>query len=245
MKAIIGNWKMYFSHNQAKEWIEKNTSELITLSENTDHLIALCPSFTMLPYATDALKESKIKIGAQDCSAHSQGAYTGQISARSISELGCEYVIIGHSETRKYFQFSDEIIRLKIKEALSSNLIPIICIGETMQERENNQEKEIIKNQLTSIIQSVSSSDSNFFVAYEPIWAIGSGKTPSIAQLESMFTLINTLLKDNNLTGTLLYGGSVNAQNVASFAQIQLINGFLIGGASTDFQELKKIVSLV
>lgn len=247
--TIIGNWKMYFTFKQALNWLRSAKSELDQVCQKSGNSLILCPSFESLYSINLELKDSQIELGAQDCSNYLQGAYTGQISARSLSEIGCSYCIVGHSERRAYQREQNEEIAQKVKLLLESTISPILCIGESKQEYEAGKTEEILKNQLKPITESLPSQSSKipFYIAYEPIWAIGTGVTPENSYLEKIFTLIKTITKQwpNKDSIHLLYGGSVNAQTCESLKNISTIEGFLIGKASTDFQELKKIVSLL
>ena len=224
---LVANWKMHKTIAMAKDFAEE-------LFEYRDKFI-LCPAFTLLNAV------SRMKLGGQDCSsyAESEGAFTGDISAAMLKDAGCEYVIIGHSERRKHHQESNHTIKNKIINAHKAGLIVILCIGESLTQREEGRYLEILAQQLKEALPDSSNQD-NMVIAYEPIWAIGTGKTASIEQIEE----VHQFLAKNRFK--ILYGGSVNIDNAKSILSINNVSGLLIGGASLDpkkFIELIKIVS--
>jgi triosephosphate isomerase (TIM) len=245
--TIIGNWKMYFPFTQSIEWIKNNTEMLQELQQQTRHNITLCPSYDSLSIIAHELKSSSIAVGAQDCSNHKSGAYTGQVSAKSLAEIGCLYCIIGHSESRRYQQETSVDVAQKMQQLLQNYITPILCIGETQQEYEQELTCVVLEKQLAPIgdlLQAYAKPKTALYIAYEPIWAIGSGIIPENDYLKKVYHQIKDLIKNypNNDAISLLYGGSVNGQTISRFKQVPEIKGFLIGSASTDFQELKKIV---
>jgi len=233
MKIIIGNWKMN-GNIQQKDKITRAISET-----QTDNTIILCPPFTLLNDENHG-----IKIGAQDISNHENGAYTGDISAKMVADTGAKYVIVGHSERRLYHNETNEIVHEKAEIAIKHNLIPIICVGETMNEKESGKTADVIKNMLE---QSLPQSESGeFMVAYEPRWAIGTGKTPTMDEIESVHKMIFEYLEKNNREKTpILYGGSVNSTNASDIAKIPHVDGLLIGGASLETETFLPIIKSV
>ncbi|MCD8528982.1 MAG: triose-phosphate isomerase [Chitinophagales bacterium] len=192
--------------------------------------------------------EERIGIGAQNVSRFNNGAYTGEISANMLQSLGVEFVIVGHSERRHYFKETDEIINLKIKQALQYNIVPIICCGETLEIRENGSYLTHIEVQLTQALQDISANDiQNCMIAYEPVWAIGTGKTATPSQAAEVHTHIRKVLQklyDETVAAntTILYGGSVKASNAKELFSEDEIDGALVGGASLNAIEFTQII---
>ena len=183
-----------------------------------------------------------IKLGGQDCSSQSKGSFTGDISAEMLKDVGAKYVILGHSERRQYYFESDEIIAQKIINAVENGLTPILCVGESLQQRQNGNHQDFIINQLqNSLIQN---KIDNLIIAYEPIWSIGSGAVPTIAEIEEITSLIiSELSKNKNIVDfKVIYGGSVNSNNAREILQTKNINGLLVGGASLNEDEFYKII---
>lgn len=248
---IAANWKMYLTHAQEWEWYTINRPSLEQLA--TSHTIILFPSYLSL----HALSSSKPKcfLGAQNCSGHVQGSFTGQISAQALAELGCTFCIVGHHEQRHYFHENESTIEQKMCRLLEVGIIPLVCIGETRAERDQNLTQAVLDRQCTTIVhayQTMASSRKHalpkeFLIAYEPTWAIGTGVTPSIAEVQEAFSTIEQTLKPKlkNISLRLLYGGSVTATNAPQYAQISNLDGFLIGGASINFQSFENIVGSV
>lgn len=243
--TFVANWKMNMLIDQALAFCIDNKQALETISH--EYNIILCPSFISLPHIANALKNSKTKIGAQDCSAHTHGAYTGEISAQSLAQVGVTYCIIGHSERRTYWGETDEIIAAKAKQLYTSQIMPIICIGETLQKYKNKQTIETLKKQLMPIISLIQTQAvSELTIAYEPVWAIGTGVTPAPDNLEKIFDWLYhhiTTSISYSLSVQLLYGGSVVRTTASEFKKIKKINGFLIGGASTNFKSFASIIT--
>ncbi|HLW72997.1 MAG TPA: triose-phosphate isomerase [Candidatus Babeliales bacterium] len=247
MKYIyVANWKMNLSFNQSISFCTNNINALQQLSNNTAHIV-ICPSFDAIASITDIFKQSSIAIGAQNCSEHSSGAYTGEVSVQSLADIGITYCLVGHSERRMYYGDTTEKIMKKIDLLLRNNIVPIICIGETQEDFLNKKTFTTLTQQLEPIIQSLSTSNyQQVIIAYEPIWSIGTGIIPTIEQLTATFLWlaerIQLSLPNQNIQ--LLYGGSVSKNNSAALKKIPHITGFLIGGASTDFEQLKNIIIL-
>jgi triosephosphate isomerase len=229
-KLVVGNWKMHGSR-------AANAQLLAGLKEagpwNAD--VAVCVPFPYIAETALALTGSAIAYGAQDCSAHEQGAYTGEVSSAMLSDIGCRYVIVGHSERRAYHAESDQLVADKAKAALAHGVTPIVCVGETRAEREAGQTESVVKRQLAAVIHTLGHCCGEMVVAYEPVWAIGTGLTATPAQAQAVHAVLRAQLHaatDRSGVMRILYGGSVKADNAAElFAQAD-IDGGLIGGAS-------------
>ncbi|HNW65282.1 MAG TPA: triose-phosphate isomerase [Piscinibacter sp.] len=197
--------------------------------------VAVCAPFPFLADVALSLQGADIASGAQDCSAHESGAYTGEVSAAMLSEYGCRYVIVGHSERRAYHAESDQLVADKAKIALAHRLTPIVCVGETLAEREAGQTDAVVKRQLSAVIHTLAHCISQVVVAYEPVWAIGTGRTASPEQAQAVHALLRSQLKAASEKAgemKILYGGSVKADNAATLFGQADIDGGLIGGAS-------------
>ena len=219
MKIIVGNWKM----NGTKSAFENMTK--IIAQTNTTNRIIVCPPYTLL-----GCDKNGIATGAQDISTHDNGAYTGEISGQMIADTGAKYVIVGHSERRLYHNESDETVKQKATMAIQNKLIPIICVGETLDERESKKTEKVIKSMLDNCIPN---TENDFIIAYEPRWAIGTGITPTPNEIETVHNIIFEHLKaHNHETRPILYGGSVSPANAETISAIPHVDGLLIGGAS-------------
>jgi len=242
---IAGNWKMYKTTNEAVEL----ASGLVREVGKFVHAdIVICPTFTVLNDVYKAVENSVVSLGAQDVYWESEGAFTGEISPIMVKDTGCEYVIVGHSERRKYFSETDESVNKKAKAVLGIGLTPIICIGETLEEREQDKTMEVIKTQLEGSLASFAALDVlNSVIAYEPVWAIGTGKTASGDQAEEVHAFIRRWLTEKYTEDTsskirILYGGSVKPQNIRELMQKDNIDGALVGGASLKADSFSAIV---
>ncbi len=242
---IAGNWKM-FNNIQASIELVSGLKRLVTANPSCE--VVVCPPFTSLEAVGNYLKDSPIKLGAQNMHFEENGAFTGEISAEMLLSVGCVYVILGHSERRAIFGESDELINKKIKKALSKNLLPIFCIGETLQERESNITFDVIKKQVTEGLAGISADDMlKVVVAYEPVWAIGTGKTASPAQAQEVHAFIRNLLGQlyNSTVAaaiTIQYGGSVKPENAVELLGQPDINGALVGGACLKADSFNSII---
>ena len=233
MKIIAGNWKM----NGTKQNLEKMVQDLSNIE--TNNTIILCVPFTML--CTDS---GKIALGAQDISTHTHGAYTGEISAQMVAATGAKYVIIGHSECRQYHNDTNSTVRSKAELALSNGLIPIICVGETMDEKQAGKTMAVIESGVRESVPSDVSTP--IIIAYEPRWAIGAGLTPTSTEIAEAHTLIANTLSDMGLAGTpVLYGASVKGNNAAEIMSIPNVDGVLVGGASLKSDDFIPIITSV
>ena len=234
-KVIAGNWKMHNDLSESQNLITKLTSGLSGKKYNCD--IIICPPFTSLSEASSLIKDTPVKLGAQNMYFQESGAYTGEISAKMLKSVGCEYVIIGHSERRTIFKESNGLINEKIKAALKAGLKPIFCIGETLEEREKGKEKEVLKTQLSGGLDEISLDEmKQIMVAYEPVWAIGTGRTATPAQAEEMHEYIRNYIQDDftpEVAENLIiqYGGSVKPDNARDLLSQKNIDGALVGGA--------------
>ena len=235
-KVIAGNWKMNNDFKETQNLISKLSSGLSMDNLNCD--VIVCPPFTSLSEAYTLLKDTKIKLGAQNMYFESSGAFTGEISATMLRSVGCEYVILGHSERRTIFGETDELINNKIKKAYSSGLKPIFCIGELLEEREAGVMEKIIEKQIKVGLKDISSEVmSNVVIAYEPVWAIGTGKTASPEQAQEVHKFIRNLINEKygvSISENIIlqYGGSVNSNNARELLFQKDIDGALVGGAS-------------
>ncbi|MCD6019838.1 MAG: triosephosphate isomerase [Bacteroidetes bacterium] len=234
-KIVAGNWKMNKSLKDAKSLVEM----ILSNTKDSDVLKIIIPPFPYLEPVKQILSARKgFYLGAQNCHTNTSGAFTGEVSANMLQSVGCQYVIIGHSERRNYFKEKSTDFVLKIREALKHDIIPIYCIGETLEERKNGYHFSVITEQLTSILSEFKLEDfSRFVLAYEPVWAIGTGETATAAQAQEMHAFIRSVLcdfYDSAIAGNtpILYGGSCNAQNARELFQCPDVDGGLIGGAS-------------
>ncbi len=242
---IIANWKMYLSYNQAVSWIKKYGNSLAELIKKTAKLrLVICPSFDSLATLSTLIDQSTIALGGQDCSAYDNGPYTGQVLADSLAQLGCTYCIIGHGELRREYHYVNQDITKKIEQCMRNKLIPIVCVGESEYEYQQGKTLDVLKDQLSamSAVTKDIAKGYTISIAYEPIWAIGTGMVPSLEHLRLVYDFIVEYMQDKPFIVTLLYGGSVSAATIGQLHQLPLIRGVLIGKTSTDFQELKNIV---
>ncbi len=245
-KVIAGNWKMNNDLSESQNLISKLISGLSNEKVNCD--VIVCPPFTSLSEANSLLKKSIIKLGAQNMYFEENGAFTGEISASMLKNTGCEYVILGHSERRTIFGETDQVINKKIKKALQSNLLPIFCVGESLQERESEVTNDIIKRQITEGLKNISSAEmQKIIIAYEPVWAIGTGKTASPQQAEDVHAFIRGLVKSlysNEIAEELViqYGGSVKPDNAKELLSQKDIDGALVGGACLKSESFIEII---
>ena len=242
---IAGNWKMFKTCTEAVEaagQLAKLTSDVT----GTDIMIA--PTYTSLALVSEKVKGSNVKVGAQNFFWESQGAYTGEISAEMIVSAGCSHVIIGHSERRQYFGETDESVNKKIDSAIKAKLVPVMCIGETESERDGDQTFSVLDKQVKMGLKRFFSEGlKSLILAYEPVWAIGTGKTATSGQAQEVHHFLRSLLEksfDKNLAASIriLYGGSVKPNNIAELMSMPDIDGALVGGASLDPETFSKIV---
>lgn len=234
LPIIAGNWKMHMSIAEAKAFVETVKPQVA----GTDVEVVICAPFTLLKDLKEVTKGTNIKIGAQNMHFEEKGAFTGEVSPLMLKEIGMDYVIIGHSERRQYFNETDETVNLKVKKAIEHGILPILCVGESLEEREANQTKDIVRNQITADLKGISAEVlPQVVIAYEPIWAIGTGKTASAEDANDVIAFIRetlTSLYDDAVSEEvrIQYGGSVKPDNVEEIMNQSDIDGALVGGAS-------------
>lgn len=257
-KLVVGNWKMHKTLAEATATVE---ASLRWVSARTDVDVAICPPFTALSRVRDALRHTHIQLGAQDVFWKDSGAFTGEVSPAMLRDIGCTYCIVGHSETRgrfgqldigeatlPYFGETDHTVNLKIRGLLFQSINPILCVGETQAEREADQTEAVIRNQLASALEGIDPSEMYFFcVAYEPVWAIGTGNTCDAAEASRVCGFIRQTISevadpDVAQQVRILYGGSVKSDNSDELFRQPEIDGGLVGGASLEADVFSRIV---
>ncbi|EUC78547.1 triose-phosphate isomerase [Eubacterium sulci ATCC 35585] len=243
---IAGNWKMYKTTAEAKAFAE----EFSKLYKDTDVRAAICAPFTQLVALKEAFAGTNVKLGAQNVHFEDEGAFTGEISVEMLKEIGVDYCIIGHSERREYFAETDETVNLKLKKLFSSSeIIPILCVGENLSEREAGNAFDVVEGQLKADLEGIDKADvSKLVIAYEPIWAIGTGKTATPEQAGEMCAHIRNIVEklyDEDTCDSVIiqYGGSVKPENASEIMNMDEIDGALVGGASLDASKFIKIVN--
>ena len=244
-KVIAGNWKM----NMLPDATIKFIDELIPLVKDTYNEVVLCVPYTDLFYALLTAQNTNIKIGAQNMHWEESGAYTGEVSGQMLKSIGVEYVIIGHSERRQYFAETDETVNKKLISALNCGLKPIVCVGETLEQRENGEAKNVVTKQIELALRNITDEQvTNTIIAYEPIWAIGTGKTATKEDADEMIGTIREKISNIYRQSTadrviIQYGGSVKSSNASELFSMPNIDGGLVGGASLKPEEFSKIVN--
>jgi triosephosphate isomerase (TIM) len=234
---IAGNWKLHKTNTEASNLVRAILEEVNDISEDEAEM-AVMPPFTALSPVAKILQNSRIHLGAQNLYWEDEGAFTGEISAPMLKDAGCRFVVVGHSERRQYFGETNQTVNKKIQSALSHQLIPVMCIGETLEERENNQTSQKVESQITEGLDRITAGEiKNIIIAYEPIWAIGTGRTATPEQAGEVHDFIREKLtekygKDPGDYVIILYGGSVKPENAYSLIKEKNVNGALIGGAS-------------
>jgi triosephosphate isomerase len=248
MKKILiaGNWKMHTNVFEAEKLVEYFVSAIDKLDINFDILV--CPPFTNLAIVKQTIGESIIKLGAQNCHYEFQGAYTGEISVSMLKDIGCEYVIIGHSERRSIFDETNELINKKVKAVIEHDITPILCIGETLGERNAGKTYEILTHQISEGFKNIDIKDlEKIVIAYEPVWAIGTGISATTEQAqEAHFWTRNFIVKKYSTSLSeilILYGGSMNEKNAKELLSQPDVNGGLIGGASIKPESFISIIN--
>src|ERR1041385_1330150 len=245
-KLIAGNWKMNKDIHETATLINELKERLKDFRNEVG--IVLCPAFTSLVVANSLIKETPMKLGAQNMSQNDNGAFTGEVSAKMLAAVGCEYVILRHSERRQYFKETNDLINAKVKQALKARLTPIICIGETLEERESGVTDKIITTQVKGVLHELSSAEvEKCVIAYEPVWAIGTGKNATPDQANQVHKLIRKLVGQMyswTIAEKLViqYGGSMKAQNASDLLLQSDIDGGLIGGASLKTDSFMTII---
>jgi triosephosphate isomerase (TIM) len=242
---IAGNWKMNKSFQEAEEFF-LDLVDVLDEKELDNVEVVVCPPAVYLEMATDIAVEKSFSIGAQNCSQFENGAYTGEISTSMLNSMEMDYCIIGHSERRQYFGETDDSVNIKLKKLHEDDILPIVCIGETLEQREANVTKDVIVKQLSGALKDVVIAD-NVVIAYEPIWAIGTGKTASPDQAQEIHALIRNWVKENYdgdiaLKLHILYGGSMKPENIEELLNQPDIDGGLIGGAALDIAKFSSMI---
>ncbi len=242
-KVIAGNWKMNMLPSDTIKFME----EIDPLVKDSKNEVILCVPFTDLFYAINYTRDIPyLHIGAQNMHYEESGAFTGEISPEMLTSVECEYVIIGHSERRQYFNETDESVNLKVKAALKHGLKPIVCVGETLEQREAGNAIQVVNTQITKDLDGLTLDDlSNIIIAYEPIWAIGTGKTATKEDAEEVIKAIRDMVRElfSNDDVPILYGGSVKPENAKELFTMPNIDGGLVGGASLKPDVFEKIVN--
>lgn len=235
-KVIAGNWKMYTDIHEGADLVKALVAKVQTSHDGLE--IVLCPPFTSLVVVSSLVKDTRMKLGAQNMYHEDEGAFTGEVSAKMLKSVGCQYVILGHSERRQYFHETNELINLKVKKALSVGLTPIVCVGEKLDERESGITERIVTAQVKGVLQDLRGSEvEKLVIAYEPVWAIGTGRNATPEQAEEVHQLIRKLVGQLHTWViaeklTIQYGGSVKSDNATDLLSQPNIDGALVGGAS-------------
>ncbi len=245
-KLIIANWKMHKTVDDSKKFID----ELISENKNFECKVVICPPFVALGAIIQKCHDSGIYVGAQNCHFEEKGAFTGEISALMLGSIGVDYVIIGHSERRTNFHETDAIINKKLKAVFKNHMTPILCVGETLEQRVNTGATDVVMSQIENAIDGLTSSEvANLVIAYEPVWAIGSGKTVTVDDASKICSKIRNFLCSNygaEISGKMriIYGGSLNEKNCKEFLKSDELNGCLIGGSSLNVESFSEILNI-
>jgi len=245
---FVANWKMEMSINQSIDYCQDNLEGFVDLCQSFGQKIVLCPTFPALGFIMVIIEGSPVVLGAQNCSEFISGPYTGQVAASSLAQLGCKYCIIGHSEQRRYCGETDEIVARKARMLFNAGIVPIVCVGESDDGCNIGTTTALIEQQLKCLknhLTDVDPLENPLIIAYEPVWAIGTGKVPSQEYLTGVYDNLDRLCKNMfpyPMSYQFLYGGSVNEDSIEQLKQIEMIAGFLIGSASLDFQKFKNLV---
>lgn len=235
--VIAGNWKMYKTQAEAMEFLQGFMPQLNDIAD--DREIVLCVPFTALVKMSQFLHGSLVRLGAQNVHWETAGAYTGEVAAPMLTEIGVRYVIVGHSERREYFGETDETVNLRLRTAQTAGLTPIVCVGETKQQRDLGETESVIFSQLEKGLKDI--DQTNLVIAYEPIWAIGTGETCAASEANRVIGLIRSKL--TNSAVPIQYGGSVKPDNADEILQQPEIDGALVGGASLQPDSFARIVN--
>lgn len=234
-KIIAGNWKMNYTVSQAEYFVNEIVDRI-----NTDEVdVVICPNFVSLDRVSNILEDTKVKLGAQNVYYEDKGAFTGETSVDMLISVNVKYCIVGHSERRQYFGETDEIVNKKVKKLLEKDINPIVCVGETLEQRNDEKMFEVVKSQIVNSLKDITEEQMkrNIVIAYEPIWAIGTGVTATSDQAEAMCKFIRDTIKNmyNEVVADkvrIQYGGSVKPSNVSEILNMENIDGALVGGAS-------------
>ena len=242
---IAGNWKMYKTSAEAAAFAEAFKE----LYHDTDVKAAICAPFTQLETLVKAFEGTGIGVGAQNVHFEKEGAYTGEISVAMLQEIGVDYCIVGHSERRQYFGETDETVNRKLKTLLPTGIVPILCVGEVLEEREAGREQEVVRSQVMKAFEGIEGNDAEkVVIAYEPVWAIGTGRTASPQQANDMCGCIRAVLEelyDDVISDRVViqYGGSVKPENATEIMNMEEIDGALVGGASLEASKFSEIIN--
>jgi triosephosphate isomerase len=244
---VAGNWKMNKRFDEALELVN-DLMERLEKENELNAMVVLCPPYPYLEMCSDMSQESYFAVGAQDVSEQESGAYTGEVSASMLESLGLDYCIVGHSERRAYHHETNAVVEKKVKQLLANNICPIVCCGELLPEREAEKQFDVVKEQITESLFSLSAEEfGNIVIAYEPVWAIGTGKTATPQQAQEMHAFIRSLIAEkygNEVAEntSILYGGSCNAKNAKELFASPDVDGGLIGGASLKADDFASII---
>lgn len=246
---IAGNWKMNGGIYEGEALLQDLVERRVTIPDRTEVLV--CPPYISLTNAHEVLKETDIELGAQDVYFKDNGSFTGEISTQMLNEVGCNYVIVGHSERREHFGETDAIVNAKLRKGLTAGIHPIVCVGETLEQRENGRHRTVVKQQVDLAFNEIDDAEEavQVIVAYEPLWAIGTGETATPKQAEEMHAMIRENI--NNLYNEqtagdmrILYGGSMKPHNAHDLLKQPDIDGGLIGGASLQAESFDEIIEI-
>jgi triosephosphate isomerase len=241
---IAGNWKMHLGPREAEDFVAKLSSKVV---QNTHVTSVLCPAAISIPAVVKSVESDVFRVGAQNIHAEDEGAYTGEISGPMLKEM-VEYVIVGHSERRKYNHETDKDIAKKVAAALRHDLKPILCVGENLDDRHNGHHKRVVNDQLHGDLHQVTADElKHMAIAYEPVWAIGTGEFAKPEQVAEMVTAIRNAVEEMFGEGAssqvkILYGGSVTPDNAKSYLELDNVDGLLVGGASVNFEHFADII---
>ena len=242
---IMGNWKMHFTIEETEEFL----NSLLPKVKNAKTEVVVCPPFTSLALSSNILKGSNVKLGAQNVHFEEKGAFTGEISPNMLKNLGVSYIIIGHSERRMYFGETDETVNKKIHMCLKHKFNPVLCVGESLEEKESNNMEKVLTRQIEKAFFNISEEDAKkVVIAYEPIWAIGTGKTATSSDADNIISLIRKVIsgiynKEVSENIVMLYGGSVKPNTIKEQMSMENIDGALVGGASIVVEDFERIVN--
>ncbi len=242
---LAGNWKM---HKNRPEAAELAKALVASVGDVTEADVVVCPVFTSLDAVVEAVKGSNIKVGAQNCHFEEKGAFTGELSVAMLKETGIDYIIVGHSERRQYFNETDKDINAKAKAIFNHGLTPIICVGETLEDRESNKTSDVVTTQTKGCLEGLTAEQvAKSVIAYEPVWAIGTGKTASKEQAQEVHAIIRKLVAELYDSATaeavrIQYGGSVKPGNIKELMEQPDIDGALVGGAALEAESFSGIV---
>ena len=231
-QIFVANWKLNGSLSFIKSYL---TNIKLFKKPNSTSCVIICPPLSFV----NNIKSEGLLIGAQDCSIYKEGSYTGENSAKMLKDIGCSFCIVGHSERRSLFNENNEIILQKTENCIREDLIPILCIGETLEQKKENLTKDILLNQINQCIPDKTNKN-NLIIAYEPIWAIGTGYTPTLEEISNIHNFIKNNLPTKHYK--ILYGGSVKSSNSKNILKLNEVDGVLVGGASINLNEFNKII---